>query len=36
LTLEKYKRSDETKIKEANLTIEKLTMDVGKKERELE
>ena len=34
-TLEKYRRTDENKIKEANLTIEKLTMDVAKKEVEL-
>lgn len=34
-TLEKYRRTDENKIKEANLAIEKLTMDVAKKEMEL-
>ncbi|KAL4481667.1 hypothetical protein ABPG74_007756 [Tetrahymena malaccensis] len=36
LTLEKYKRADEVKIKELNLAIEKLTAEVGKKQNELE
>lgn len=36
LTLEKYKRADEVKIKELNLAIEKLTAEVGRKNNELE
>ncbi|EGR29742.1 hypothetical protein IMG5_149250 [Ichthyophthirius multifiliis] len=36
LTLEKYKRADEVKIKELNLAIEKLTQGVGQKQQELE
>jgi len=31
LTMEKYKRGDEAKIKELNLQIEKLTVGVSKK-----
>jgi coiled-coil domain-containing protein 39 len=36
LTLEKYKRADEAKIKELTLTIEKLTIEVSMKAQELE
>lgn len=36
LTLEKYKRSDDAKIKELTLQIEKLTIEVARKARELE
>ena len=36
LTLEKYRRADETKIKSLNLEIEKLTIIVSKKGSELE
>lgn len=36
LTLEKYRRADETKIKELTLQIEKLTISVSKKQQELE
>jgi coiled-coil domain-containing protein 39 len=36
LTLEKYRRADEAKIKELTLQIEKLTIEVGRKCRELE
>lgn len=36
LTLEKYKRADEAKIKELTLHIEKLTMDVRAKQEELD
>lgn len=36
LTLEKYRRSDEAKIKELTLQIEKLTIEVARKCKELE
>lgn len=36
LTLEKYRRADETKIKELTLQIEKLTVEVARKAKELE
>ena len=36
LTLEKYRRADEAKIKELTLTIEKLTIEVSQKAQELE
>ncbi len=36
LTLEKYRRADETKIKELTLQIEKLTILVSKKQAELD
>ena len=36
LTLEKYRRADEAKIKELTLQIEKLTIEVAKKANELE
>ena len=36
LTLEKYRRADEAKIKELTLTIEKLTIEVSHKAQELE
>mmetsp|Transcript_47153 Transcript_47153/g.63946 ORF Transcript_47153/g.63946 Transcript_47153/m.63946 type:complete len:263 (-) Transcript_47153:1749-2537(-) len=36
LTLEKYRRADEAKIKELTLQIEKLTVEVAKKAQELE
>lgn len=36
LTMEKYKRGDEAKIKELNLQIEKLTVGVSKKQNELD
>ncbi len=36
LTLEKYRRADEAKIKELTLQIEKLTIEVGRKAKELE
>lgn len=36
LTLEKYKRADLVKIKELNLTIQNLTLDVSKKQSELD
>lgn len=36
LTLEKYRRADEAKIKELTLTIEKLTVEVARKAGELE
>jgi chromosome segregation ATPase len=36
LTLEKYRRSDEAKIKELTLQIEKLTIEVARKAKELE
>ena len=36
LTLEKYRRADEAKIKELTLNIEKLTVEVAKKAGELE
>ena len=36
LTLEKYRRADEAKIKELTLQIEKLTIEVGRKCKELE
>jgi chromosome segregation ATPase len=36
LTLEKYKRADDSKIKELTLHIEKLTIDVKKNQEELE
>lgn len=36
LTLEKYRRADEAKIKELTLTIEKLTIEVSLKAQELE
>lgn len=36
LTLEKYRRADEAKIKELTLQIEKLTIEVGRKSKELE
>ena len=36
LTLEKYRRADEAKIKELTLQIEKLTVEVAKKANELE
>lgn len=36
LTLEKYRRADEAKIKELTLNIEKLTIEVAKKSQELE
>ncbi|CAG9320801.1 unnamed protein product [Blepharisma stoltei] len=36
LTLEKYRRADEAKIKELTLHIEKLTMDVRQKQEELD
>ena len=36
LTLEKYRRADEAKIKELTLQIEKLTIEVAKKNQELE
>ena len=36
LTLEKYRRADEAKIKELTLNIEKLTIEVARKAKELE
>jgi hypothetical protein len=36
LTLEKYRRADDAKIKELTLNIEKLTIEVGRKAKELE
>jgi coiled-coil domain-containing protein 39 len=36
LTLEKYRRADEAKIKELTLNIEKLTIEVARKSKELE
>ena len=36
LTLEKYRRADEAKIKELTLQIEKLTVEVARKAAELE
>lgn len=36
LTLERYKRADEMKIKELSLQLEKLTVEKNKKETELE
>jgi len=36
LTMEKYRRSDEAKIKELTLQIEKLTIEVARKAKELE
>ena len=36
LTMEKYRRADEAKIKELNLQIEKLTVEVTRKQNELE
>ena len=36
ITLEKYKRADDAKIKELNLATERLTIEVGKKQNELE
>lgn len=36
LTLEKYRRADEAKIKELTLNIEKLTIEVARKANELE
>jgi len=36
LTLEKYRRADEAKIKELTLQIEKLTIEVARKAKELE
>lgn len=36
LTLEKYRRADEAKIKELTLNIEKLTIEVARKATELE
>ena len=36
LTLEKYRRADEAKIKELTLNIEKLTVEVAHKAHELE
>jgi len=33
--LEKYRRADEAKIKELTLNIEKLTVEVGSKSKEL-
>ncbi|KAM3137530.1 hypothetical protein pb186bvf_010320 [Paramecium bursaria] len=36
LTMEKYKRADEAKIKELNLNIEKLTIEVAKKQEDLD
>lgn len=36
LTLEKYRRADEAKIKELTLNIEKLTVEVAGKSKELE
>merc|ERR1712228_169608 len=35
LTLEKYKRADETKVKELTLAIEKLTVENDRKKKEL-
>merc|ERR1712083_585537 len=35
LTLEKYKRADETKVKELTLAIEKLTVETAAKRKEL-
>jgi chromosome segregation ATPase len=35
LTLEKYRRADEAKIKELTLNIEKLTVEVANKSKEL-
>lgn len=34
--MEKYRRGDEAKIKELNLQIEKLTVEVTRKQNELE
>ena len=36
LTMEKYKRGDEAKIKELNLQIEKLTVEVSRRQNELD
>ena len=36
LTLEKYRRSDDAKIKELTLQIEKLTIEAARKAKELE
>lgn len=36
LTMEKYKRGDEAKIKELNLQIEKLTVQVSRSQNELD
>ena len=36
MTLEKYRRTDEAKIKELTLQIEKLTIEVARKANELE
>ena len=36
LTMEKYRRADEAKIKELNLWIEKLTIENTRKQQELE
>lgn len=36
ITLEKYKRADDAKIKELNLATERLTIEVGRKQSELE
>ena len=36
MTLEKYKRADDAKVKELTLQIEKLTIEVARKGKELE
>lgn len=36
VTLQKYRKEDDTKIRELNLQIEKLTIEVGRKQQELE
>jgi hypothetical protein len=35
VTLQKYRKEDDTKIRELNLQIEKLTIEVGRKQQEL-
>jgi len=36
VTLQKYRKEDDTKIRELNLQIEKLTIEVGRKQQELD